>query len=188
MRQAIRSELADAALRSFLDVGFEATTVSAIAASVGVSERTFFRYFPAKEDAVLEPIEAFGASIAETLRGRPASESALDALRAAFDSVADAITSKPDTMAVVMRLNQADPALRIRHLRQQEQWISVLMVAEEHRVGPTAFDASVTRLRCAAMMIALEKALVSCLAHDDFTRVGAELDMALEQLRSFLAH
>ncbi|MET0423498.1 MAG: helix-turn-helix domain-containing protein, partial [Actinoplanes sp.] len=57
VRDAIRSELAEAAVAAFRADGFDATTVEAIAAQVGVSKRTFFRYFGSKEDAVLEPLE-----------------------------------------------------------------------------------------------------------------------------------
>jgi AcrR family transcriptional regulator len=48
----LRSRLAHAALDLFARKGFEVTTVDEIAAAVGVNRRTFFRYFPAKEDAV----------------------------------------------------------------------------------------------------------------------------------------
>jgi AcrR family transcriptional regulator len=48
----VRSRLAFAALDLFDRNGFEATTVDEIAAAVGVNRRTFFRHFPAKEDAV----------------------------------------------------------------------------------------------------------------------------------------
>jgi AcrR family transcriptional regulator len=47
-----RSRLALAALDLFHRNGFEATTVDEIADAVGMNRRTFFRHFPAKEDAV----------------------------------------------------------------------------------------------------------------------------------------
>ena len=65
VRQAIRSELTAAAMASIESVGFARTTASDIAKAVGVSERTFFRYFATKEDAVLQPVEAVGADIAQ---------------------------------------------------------------------------------------------------------------------------
>lgn len=42
-----------AAAELVLDRGLEATTIDAISERAGVSTRTFFNYFPAKEDAVL---------------------------------------------------------------------------------------------------------------------------------------
>ncbi|SNY67486.1 TetR/AcrR family transcriptional regulator [Paractinoplanes atraurantiacus] len=178
MREAIRAELTAAALRSIDEVGFAATTASAIAASVGVTERTFFRYFPTKEDAVLQPIEALGPAIAGELRRRPASESPAQSLRAAFEVAVEWVTADPVAMTTVMRLNRDEPALRGRHLQQQDLWVSAL--AEALGGSPRS------RMECGLMMLAWEKALTSCYDRGDFSRAGAELDAALEELRSFL--
>jgi AcrR family transcriptional regulator len=43
----------EAAAALVMERGIERTTVEAIAESVGISARTFFNYFPSKEDAVL---------------------------------------------------------------------------------------------------------------------------------------
>ncbi|WP_048876699.1 TetR family transcriptional regulator [Saccharomonospora saliphila] len=51
-RRKLRHALTQAAIRLFLDNGYEATTVDEIAAAAGVGRRTFFRYFRSKEDAI----------------------------------------------------------------------------------------------------------------------------------------
>lgn len=48
----IVSRLATAALELFEARGFEATTIDEIARGAGLNRRTFFRYFPAKEDVL----------------------------------------------------------------------------------------------------------------------------------------
>lgn len=48
----MREALAEAAFQLFLERGFEETTVDDIVARAGVGRRSFFRYFPSKEDAV----------------------------------------------------------------------------------------------------------------------------------------
>lgn len=47
------SDIHDAAAEAVLERGLHAVTVEEIAASVGISQRTFFNYFPSKDHAVL---------------------------------------------------------------------------------------------------------------------------------------
>src|SRR5215207_163245 len=67
------------ALRLFAERGFQATTIEEIAAAAEVAPRTFFRYFPTKEEVV------FWSEYRPVLDGfvarRPDDESAVEALR-----------------------------------------------------------------------------------------------------------
>ena len=49
-----RASLREHALRLFREQGYQRTTVEQIAAAAEVSPSTFFRYFPTKEDLVLQ--------------------------------------------------------------------------------------------------------------------------------------
>src|SRR4029077_18020468 len=49
-----RASIREQALRLFREQGYHATTVEQIAAAAEVSPSTFFRYFPTKEDVVLQ--------------------------------------------------------------------------------------------------------------------------------------
>lgn len=60
-------ELAEAAQRLFLARGFEQTSVDEIAAEVGISRRTFFRYFPTKADVLWVESDAELARLCEHL-------------------------------------------------------------------------------------------------------------------------
>src|SRR5262245_43784618 len=53
-KQRTRQALRQAALELFLERGFEATTIADITAAADVAPRTFFSYFQAKEDVVLD--------------------------------------------------------------------------------------------------------------------------------------
>ncbi len=66
-----RQELIDAAFTLFAERGFEACTVDEIAEAADVSPRTFFRYFPVKEDVALARLEDESALIVEHLARRP---------------------------------------------------------------------------------------------------------------------
>lgn len=72
-----------AALELFEKQGFEATTVEDIAAAAGISRRTFFRYFPSKNDIVYAD---FGDLISEL----DAWFATLDDDRPMFEVIADA--------------------------------------------------------------------------------------------------
>ena len=79
-----RATIRSCALRLIREQGYEATTIEQIAVAADVSEATFFRYFPTKEDIALDRdyermlIEAFrrtargqpGAGVADGLRRR----------------------------------------------------------------------------------------------------------------------
>ncbi|WP_125616073.1 TetR family transcriptional regulator [Specibacter cremeus] len=51
---ATRALLRERAMALFLEQGFDETTTAQIAAAAGVSQMTFFRYFPTKESAALD--------------------------------------------------------------------------------------------------------------------------------------
>ena len=52
-RQLTLERIAEAGLKLFLEHGYEATTLDAIAAASGISRRTFFYYLKSKEDVLL---------------------------------------------------------------------------------------------------------------------------------------
>lgn len=66
-RQQTRAEIHDAAVELVLERGFAAVTVEDIAQVAGISPRTFFNYFPTKQEAIFpgppeidpEAVEAF---------------------------------------------------------------------------------------------------------------------------------
>jgi AcrR family transcriptional regulator len=83
-KQRTRSALEEAAARLFETQGFEATTVRDIAVAAGVGERTFFRYFPSKEDLVLQQARDLIPGLLRKVRERPTEEPLLTALREAM--------------------------------------------------------------------------------------------------------
>ncbi|HEX6421251.1 MAG TPA: TetR family transcriptional regulator, partial [Acidimicrobiales bacterium] len=91
-----RRALSSAALRLAREHGPEHVTVDDIAHAAGVSPRTFFNYFPSKDDAIAGVVPSESSELLADLVARPADESPLDALRAMglaaaarFEQVAD---------------------------------------------------------------------------------------------------
>ncbi|MBE7209800.1 MAG: TetR family transcriptional regulator [Gluconacetobacter diazotrophicus] len=81
-RERVRGRIAAAGVRLFLDRGYEATTLDAIAEAAGVSRRTFFNYFASKDDVLLaRPGQGFADAVGPALRSRSAAERPLDAAR-----------------------------------------------------------------------------------------------------------
>jgi TetR/AcrR family transcriptional regulator, regulator of mycofactocin system len=83
------SELEAVALRLFEERGFE-ITVEEIASEAQISARTFYRYFPAKDDVLQLQIERRSVGMETALAARPADEPPLHSLRVALADVVSA--------------------------------------------------------------------------------------------------
>lgn len=120
-KQDTRAALAAATLRLAVEHGLAAITVEQIAAAAGVSYRTFFNHFSAKEEALLRP-DGTEAGFAQHLAAQDASLAPLPAARAALRSVladldADreawlqrltVIAAEPDLLPRLVELGTAD--------------------------------------------------------------------------------
>ena len=101
-KQQMRARLYGAAIELFRTNGFDKTAVREVITAVGVSEPTFYNYFPTKE-AVLDEFAARTLdSIAEQLRTTiDASSNIESTIRAVMALLADVFSSDPEFMAVV---------------------------------------------------------------------------------------
>jgi AcrR family transcriptional regulator len=80
-KQRTREAIVAAALRLFDERGFDQTTIADIAEAAEIAPRTFFGYFPSKEDVVFDEFPAIYDELARRFRERPDDETAIDALR-----------------------------------------------------------------------------------------------------------
>ncbi|GIH19959.1 TetR family transcriptional regulator [Rugosimonospora africana] len=111
--------LQKAALELFATRGFEQTTATEIAQSVGLTERTFFRHFSDKREVLFYGqqllVEAFLAGVA----GAPPDASPIEIVAAGLESAA---TFFPDENRTHSRTRQAvideNPALQERELHK----------------------------------------------------------------------
>ena len=80
-----RASIREHALRLFREQTYQGTTVEQIAAAAEVSPSTFFRYFPSKEDVVLQ--DDMDTRMIEALERQPAGLAPVTAVRAASREV-----------------------------------------------------------------------------------------------------
>ncbi|NUO98245.1 MAG: TetR family transcriptional regulator [Nonomuraea sp.] len=178
-RSAVRAEIAEVALRLFDEHGFEATTVDDIVRAAGLSKRSFFRYFPAKEDVVLGGIDLMGEHIAEELAARPPGEDAWESLRVVLSGWEQRIDAERRTLER-LRLIEATPALRAGFQRRREETREIIVAALTARPGLDAFTADLLATAAGAALDCVWRAW----ARDgDHTDRAALVDRAFTLLR-----
>jgi AcrR family transcriptional regulator len=137
-KEEIRQDLSKAAIRLFLEQGFEATTIDEIVAPLGVSRRTFFRHFPTKEDLVFVWYEDLTEGLVAECAARPASETAYQAVCAALRSLLRLYDSDPLWSKQMMRLAGETPGLIGKSHEKRVMWEKALaaVVVDRLQEGP----------------------------------------------------
>jgi AcrR family transcriptional regulator len=110
-KQRTREQIVDAAFRLFSERGFQATTVADIAAAADIAPRTFFAYFPSKEEVVFHDFDGMFESLKERIEGRPEGETAIDALRSWLAELASTLHAETEEDALRKRMCIDEPAL-----------------------------------------------------------------------------
>jgi len=189
-----RAALREHALRLFRDQGYHATTVEQIAAAAEVSPSTFFRYFPTKEDVVLQ--DDMDTRMLEALARQPAGLAPLPAIRAAVREAWASFTPADwDQISQGAWLSVEVPEIRARAMNEYARTINTIAVALARRTGRCADDLRVRVMAGAVvgtmMAIFLPEQLDENAAPDmDAGRVGPEsvtrVDEALALLEAGL--
>ena len=78
-----------AAIELFGEIGYEQTTVAAIAERAGLTARTFFRYFADKREVLFNGSERLQQTMVDALAQAPAAASPIDAVAAALTKAGD---------------------------------------------------------------------------------------------------
>jgi AcrR family transcriptional regulator len=108
-----------AALELFDERGFERTTVAEIARRAGLTERSFYRYFADKREALFGGGDELERHLTQALDETPADVGPLDALLAAIAS-AEKVFRPRELLLIRQRIINANPALRERELIKME--------------------------------------------------------------------
>jgi mycofactocin system transcriptional regulator len=177
-RATSRAEIERTALDLFAADGFDETTVDDIADAAGIARRTFFRYFPSKNDVVWGDFDTLLGELERHLDGASADQPLWATIRAAvidFNALAPSATAAHrQRMSLILYV----PALQAHSTLRYAAWRAVVERYAKRRLGdpPSAASAGlVAHLALAASVSAYER----WLAHpgaDLATLLGAAFD------------
>jgi len=119
-RARTRQALVDAATELFESQGYDETTVADIAAAAEIGTRTFFSYFPTKEELVFPESDARVRAAVDAIATRDQHERPAEVLLRALRLIGEDSDEMASRLAAVrMRLIQTVPAVRGRALQVQ---------------------------------------------------------------------
>lgn len=110
-KPTMRDSLVAAAFQLFLERGYEQTTVDEIVALAGVGRRSFFRYFPSKEDVVFPDHERCLAEMNDFL-GKDSGNG-----RGSGGDADDPVARVCDAARVVLRMYAENPTFSVQRYR-----------------------------------------------------------------------
>ncbi|MGW5283316.1 TetR family transcriptional regulator [Streptomyces collinus] len=184
----MRDALVAAAFRLFLDRGYEQTTVDDIVALAGVGRRSFFRYFPSKEDVVFPDHERCLADMTAFLAASTEEDEPVRRVCDAARLVLRMYAENPTFSVQRYRLTKQVPGLRAYELsvvwRYERALAGYLRGRFADRPGGT-LRADVV---AAAVVAAHNNALRSWLRSDGEDDAGAAVDHALGYVQAAFGH
>lgn len=111
-RRQTRERIEQAAMSLFLERGFDATTIEEITEAADVSKRSFFDYFPSKEEVVFAWQDSFADRLMAAIAARPPGESDVKAVE---EALIVTVTASADERAMALgELIHCTPTLKAR--------------------------------------------------------------------------
>jgi AcrR family transcriptional regulator len=182
-----RAAIREHALRLFREQGYDATTVDQIAEAADVSPSTFFRYFPTKEDVVLQDeldVLAIGA-----FEAQPADLPPVAAFRAAArQAFAQMGQEELAKLRETAELTLTVPELRARAMDEFSRTIGVIAEAAARRSGrdPDDFAARILAGAIVGVIMAATMPWHDWAAREYGADMLDRIDAALGQLEAGL--
>lgn len=131
-KERTRRAIADAALRLFVEHGYDAVTVADIAAEADVGTRTLHRYYPSKDELLFAEDDENRAELARLLVERPAEESPEETMAAVIGPLVERFVGRLGDARARDALIAATPALQARELAKRN---AVESLVAEHLAG-----------------------------------------------------
>jgi AcrR family transcriptional regulator len=166
-KEQTREALAQAVITLATTRGFDNVTVEDIADACDVSPRTFFRYFPSKEDALFAGNSAQRDSVLAAIEAQPPELSAFEAIEAAVRTLVVEYEAGRKKLRRRHRIVVASPSLQTRSAERAQSWEADLV--DHLRASGRASELTDIELRLvvAATLAALRLAVDAWLLSDD---------------------
>jgi AcrR family transcriptional regulator len=182
-RQYTAKEIARVAIRLFAARGFDAVTVDEIATEVGISARTFFRYFASKEDVVLQFQRRLNERLVDAFEARPPDEGAVTALRNAYIFTSTVAPEDREELLLLGRFLEDSRPLLARARGEQTVPDADLVLAMSKRLGINPdrdpLGETIAAAMAAVASAAFHRWVASRGRDDPSRRVEAALDVLL---------
>ena len=177
-----RARLQRSALELFRERGYDRTTAAEIARRAGVTERTFFRYFPDKREVLFDGQAVLSAALTTSVADAPRDLGPLNTLFRAFRLTVPALEANRPYSEPRQEVIGATPALQERELAKTAALTTALAEALKAR--------GVTELRAVLAaqigMAAYVEATLAWLRVPD-PGLDQRLELALSEIAVLLA-
>jgi mycofactocin system transcriptional regulator len=184
-RVTSQADLEHVAFELFAANGFEQTTVEDIAMAAGIGRRTFFRYFPSKNDVPWGMFDVELERMRARLKACPRDVQLMDAIRVAlvdFNQVEpDQISRHRRRMELILRV----PALLAHSTLRFAAWRDVVAEFAAERTGRRPDSLAPQAIAHAVLGVAIA-AYVQWL-DDEAADLGVLLDSAMRELAAAFA-
>ena len=180
--ELVCNELRAVALGHLAEHGYDDTTVDELAKAAGISRRTFFRYFPAKDDVVAQSFDEICESITGSIARQPAGTPPLEVIRTALLEGMASIEKDPARSRILLRMIHGHPRLHGRFLDRQVESRNLLAEALAERMDDRLEAEVMSGLAYTVYDVALARWL-----EDETAELQGTIDAAFETLISQLA-
>ena len=172
-----------AAITLFAEQGYEETTVAEIAERVGLTKRTFFRYFSDKREVLFSGSEELEHLWLEAVAAAPPEATPLAVVTAGLDPVAEMFIERHDFARIRVGIIEANPELKERELIKLQTLAGAIKAALIER----GVSANAAILAAQSGVTVFHVAFASWVQQDDPTAFRRLMDESLQELRSVIA-
>jgi AcrR family transcriptional regulator len=185
-KQRTREAIVDAAFKLFAERGFAGTTIADIAEAAEIAPRTFFSYFPSKDDVVFHDFQEKYDMVAGWLRDRQPGTNAIDALYAGVRTTGGAVDKKTIHVRekrLRQRLVRENDSLAAHDDHLKGKFVELLAeaVAEDLGEAPTELRPRIVAAATTAAIGVIEE-----IPSDDAEQTVETIDSLLAFLRAGL--